>query len=392
MLKNNFLVLLFLAVMVLVSCSKNSELIPNTENSIGTSGKAIDKLAKGINLTNWFNDYSDRNQLGTRYTTAHFNQIKNAGFTYVRLPIGPLMISDANNISSINSTSLTLLDQAVKNITSSGLSVALDFHAYTPNFESNLATNPLARVAFRQFWKSLSTYFSKYDTTQVFFEIFNEPHVGAAQSVAGIDKNWWAPFQGQVIQSIREATPNHYIIAGAENWNSWYDLSSMKVYSNKNIIYNFHLYEPYIFTHQGASWAGNPYDKLKSLPYPGSPQNVLSLAASAPNSEIKYLINWYGIQQYNADSLNYAVKQVYNWGNQNKVPVICNEFGVYKVFAPADSRTRYLQDMRNMLTKYKMGWAVWDYDENFGLSSYPNNNRSGIPVWDSNVLTALGLK
>jgi aryl-phospho-beta-D-glucosidase BglC (GH1 family) len=114
MLKNNFLVLLFLAVMVLVSCSKNSELIPNTENSIGTSGKAIDKLAKGINLTNWFNDYSDRNQLGTRYTTAHFNQIKNAGFTYVQLPIGPLMISDANNISSINSTSLTLLDQAVK--------------------------------------------------------------------------------------------------------------------------------------------------------------------------------------------------------------------------------------------------------------------------------------
>ena len=392
MLKNNFLVLLFLAVMAFVSCSKNSELIPNTENSVGTSGKAIDKLAKGVNLSNWFNDYSDRNQLGTRYSTAHFNQIKTAGFTYVRLPIGPSIISDPNNIDAINAASLASLDQAVKNITSSGLSVALDFHTYTPNFESRLATDPLARVAFRQFWKSLASYFSKYDTTQVFFEIFNEPHVGAAQSVAGIDKNWWAPFQGQIIQSIREATPNHYIIAGAENWNSWYDLSSMKVYSYKNIIYNFHLYEPFVFTHQGAIWAGNPYDKLKSIPYPGTPQNVASLAANAPNSEIKYLINWYGSQQYNADSLNYAVKQAYNWGTQNKVPVICNEFGVYKAFAPADSRNRYLLDMRNVLTKYKMGWAVWDYDETFGLTSYPNNNRSGIPVWDSNVLAALGLK
>ena len=157
MLKNNFLVLLFLAVIVLASCSKISESIPNTENSVGTSGKAIDKLAKGINITNWFNDYSDRNQFGTRYSTAHFNQIKNAGFTYVRLPIGPLMISDPNNVGSINATSLAILDQAVKNITSSGLSVTLDFHSYTPNFESNLATDPLARVAFRQFWKSLSS-------------------------------------------------------------------------------------------------------------------------------------------------------------------------------------------------------------------------------------------
>ncbi len=391
MLKNKFLVVVFISIMIFTSCTKNSEVIPNTETSIGFSGRAIDKLAKGINLTNWFNDYSDRNQLGTRYSSANFSQIKNAGFTYVRLPIGPSIISDPNNIEVINAASLALLDQAVKNITSSGLSVALDLHTYTPNFESKLATDPLTRVAFRQFWKNLASYFSKYDTTKVFFELLNEPHVGAAQSVAGIDKSWWAPFQGQIIQSIREATPNHYIIAGAENWNSWYDLSFMKPYSYKNIIYNFHLYEPFVFTHQGASWAGNPYDKLKSIPYPGTPQNVSSLAASAPNAEIKYLINWYGSQQYNADSLNYAVKQVYNWATQNKVPVICNEFGVYKVYAPADSRTRYLQDMRNVLTKYKMGWAVWDYDESFGLTSYPNNNRTGIPTWDANMLTAMGL-
>ncbi|MFK5004459.1 cellulase family glycosylhydrolase, partial [Klebsiella pneumoniae] len=85
----------------------------------------------------------------------------------------------------------------------------------------------------------------KYDTTQVFFELWNEPHVGAAQTIAGIDKNWWMPFQGQIIQSIREAAPEHYIIAGAENWNSWYDLTFIQPYNSKNIVYNFHFYDPY---------------------------------------------------------------------------------------------------------------------------------------------------
>jgi endoglucanase len=392
MLKPQRPILLIVICCIFLTCSKNSEIIPTTENSVGFSGRALDKLAMGVNLTNWFNDYSDKAQFGNRYSNSHFTQIKNAGFTYVRIPVGPSVICDPTNIANIQTANLNYLDQAIKNITAAGLSVTIDIHSSNPSFETKLATDPVSRAAFRQFWKNLAGYFKKYDTSQVFFEIFNEPHIGATQTVAGIDKNWWAPVQGLIIQSIREVTPDHYIIAGAENWNNWYDLSTLKPYSVKNIIYNFHLYEPFAFTHQGATWVGSPYNQLKNLPYPGSPQNVVSLANSASSTDAKYLINWYGSQRYNADSLNYKIRQVYNWGNQNKIPVICNEFGVYRPFAPLDSKNQYAQDMRTLLNKYKMGWSVWDYDDTFGITSYPNNSRSGTPNWDANILSALGLK
>jgi hypothetical protein len=53
---------------------------------------------------------------------------------------------------------------------------------------------------------------------------------------------------------------------------------------------------------------------------------------------------------------------------------------------------KYHQDVRNALVKYKMGWAVWDYDEGFGLADYPTSTRTGVPTWNDPLLTVLGLK
>ncbi len=395
LIQNNMKKIIFILlgfIFLFAACNKGTETIMNNNNSVGTSGRALDQLARGINLSNWFNDYSDKNQFSNRYTTAHFTQIKNAGFTYVRLPIGPTVLVDPNNMATIQPANLALVDQAIRNITSVGLAVAIEMHNSNATFETKLATDPISRVAFKQYWKNLATYFKKYDTSKLFFEIYNEPHVGAERTIAGIDKNWWAPFQLQIIESIREAAPEHYIIAGAENWNNWYDLTQLQPYSVKNIVYNFHLYDPFTFTHQGADWVGDPYDKMKAIPYPANPGNMAPLVTAATTSTLKNLLSWHGNQRYNIDSINTVIKQVYLWANRNSVPVICNEFGVYKKFAPAESRSHYLQDMHNTLAKYKMGWAVWEYDESFGLASYPTTARSGVPKWDSNILISLGLQ
>lgn len=388
--KNVFILAVLVAFFA--SCSKDSETIMNTTNSVGTSGRALDQLARGLNLSNWFNDYSDKAQFATRFNSGHFTQIKNAGFTYVRLPVGPSVICDPSNISNIQPANLTFLDQAIRSINAAGLAVAIEIHSSNAPFEIKLATDPVSRVAFRQFWKNLATSLKKYDTTQLFFEIYNEPHVGAEQTIAGIDKNWWSPFQLQIIQSIREAAPEHYIIAGAENWNNWYDLTLLQPYNIKNVVYNFHLYDPFAYTHQGAEWVGDPYNKMKAIPYPANPGNMAPLVAAASTTTLKNLLSWHGNQRYNIDSMNLVIKQVYLWANRNSVPVICNEFGVYKKFASSDSRVRYLQDMHNTLAKYKMGWAVWEYDESFGLTSYPTITRTGVPNWDTDILNSLGLK
>ncbi|HJV19038.1 MAG TPA: cellulase family glycosylhydrolase [Sediminibacterium sp.] len=381
--------LLFFIVLTsiwLTSCKKDAASIPDNNE------KVLSKLAAGINLSNWFNDYSDQAQYATRFNSNHFTQIKNAGFTYVRLPIGASVISDPNNLSVLNTTNLGHIDQAVRNIIAAGLSVTIVLHSNSAPLETKLATDPLSRLAFRQFWKNLATHFKQYDTTQMIFEIFNEPHIGATQGAAGIDKNWWAPFQEQLIQSIREVAPDHYIIAGAENWNNWNDLTQLTPSAARNIVYTFHFYDPFTFTHQGADWSGTPYDQIRQIPYPGTPENMAPLVAAATTPDLKFFLQWYGTQRYNADSVHNALQKIDNWSKAHQVPVICNEFGVYKPYAPAASRLRYLQEFRTAVNQYKIGWAVWDYDEGFGMASYPTAVRTGVPEWDAGVLTALGLQ
>ncbi len=390
MMNNIYSILISLAFFSLGACNKSS---PNEQiNKDSTQSVVTEQLAKGINLSNWFNDFSDKNQFTTRFNNNHFNQIKSAGFTYIRLPIGPSVLVGNNNIADIQPANLALVDKAVQQIINAGLAVVIEMHAFGPNFEARLAIDPLARASFRQFWKSLATHFKQYDSSKLFFEIWNEPHIGATELVAGIDKNWWAPFQEQIIQSIREATPNHFIIATAENFSNWFDLIQLTPSTQKNIIYTFHLYDPFTFTHQSADWLGSPYAGIRFLPYPGTTQNVATLAANAISTAVKNQIEFYGRQSFGIDSLNKIIQQVYNWSMQKKVTVICNEFGVHKKFAPPDSRLRFLSDAKNMLEKYKIPWAVWDYDDTFGLASYPSAIRNGNPIWDDGVLNALGLK
>jgi len=69
------------------------------------------------------------------------------------------------------------------------------------------------------------------------------------------------------------------------------------------------------------------------------------------------------------------------------VPLYCGEFGVYKAYADVQSRANWIGDMRTALESRQIGWAMWDYDGNFGLAS-----RTGADiVVDEKALHALGL-
>jgi acetate kinase len=49
-------------------------------------------------------------------------------------------------------------------------------------------------------------------------------------------------------------SPYHTLIVGPSSWNSYSDLNLLPVYTDSNLIYTFHFYDPFVFTHQGATW------------------------------------------------------------------------------------------------------------------------------------------
>jgi hypothetical protein len=144
----------------------------------------------------------------------------------------------------------------------------------------------------------------------------------------------------------------------------------MQPLADPNVIYNFHFYEPILFTHQGADWSSPLLVGLRGVPYPSNPDVIRPVLDRATNPFLQTWLRLYGRQRWVSDRVATLIGEAAAWGNTHGVPVICNEFGVYRLFADAQSRFRWLYDVRTALDKYRIGWAVWDYEDansQFGL-------------------------
>lgn len=385
--------LVFILFLSFTCCEKPNipPVPPEPSDSLPPSSSPKDPLAKGVNLSNWFNDYSDRSQFGNHFTEASLQLIKAKGFTYVRIPIGNTILFNPSNPSTLNANNLTHVDGAVKKCVNAGLAVTINLHPWQNNMDSLLSNDASFVTKLAAYWKAMATYFKKYDSSKIFFEVYNEPHA-AAVNLTKQGAAWWRPVQEKLVQAIREVTSDHYIIVGGESWNSISGLTQMQPYSIPKLIYNFHFYDPFLFTHQGASWSGwQPALLAANVPFPSSPEAVAPLITGTSNTELKNTLRWYGDARYNIDSLDAWIKKAYVWAQQNGVRIIVNEFGSYKPNAPVQSRLNWLYATRVTFEKYGIGWAMWEADEGFGWINYGGGNRN-IPIADNEVLQALGLQ
>jgi endoglucanase len=392
--KSRLLIEIFVLCSLLVlssACNKKADPVEPASTDRTTDTAYRQPLARGINLSNWFNDYSDRSQYSNRFTDAHFETLKSRGFTYVRIPIGQDVLFEKNNPSVLNPANLIHVEAAVQKAVSNGLAVTINYHTASDAFETTLPTSTVNQDKLAAYWKAMASHFRKYKTTEVFFEVYNEPHVASNGSLpASVNRQWWTAVQKKLIDAIRSETPDHFIIAGGEGWNSIDGLKLIFPYPVRNIIYNFHFYEPFFFTHQGATWTGPVMQKLRDLPYPSSPELVEPLLDTATDAEVIQYLTWYGDDNWNATRLEQVVAEAHNWAATNDAAIICNEFGSYKTYAPRQSRLDLIRDVRTILESHNIGWAMWEMDEGFGFIDYTLNDRTTFSV-DDEVLNALGL-
>ena len=82
-----------------------------------------------------------------------------------------------------------------------------------------------------------------------------------------------------------------------------------------NIIYNFHFYDPHIFTHQGATWSTNFQHYLTKLPYPSTPENVQSAVTQAPDAVNQLLVVRFGVDLWNAERIARRLRRWRHGGN-----------------------------------------------------------------------------
>jgi endoglucanase len=128
-------------------------------------------------------------------------------------------------------------------------------------------------------------------------------------------------------------------VVGPTHWNSLADLPLLKLPADPNLLVTFHYYEPFHFTHQGATWAG---DEVKNL----------------------HGISWGNEADRAAMSADFD--KVAAWSKANHRPILLGEFGAYdKSGTPLDLRVTYVAAARSEAERRGFGWAYWQFEGDF---------------------------
>lgn len=342
------------------------------------SDERFGKLSRGINLSHWFAQAPiNSTRLKYYYKDEDMKLIKQMGFEHVRLPLNPYVLLDENNPEKLNEENLRYLDAALDLILSNQLAVIVDLHP-EDDFVKRLASDDKFVTVVASFWRTLAGHLSTRNPDMVFLEELNEPRFNNPEQ--------WGRVQKELITAIRQGAPKHTIIANGDFWAGIDGLVKLTPASDANVVYNFHFYEPLLFTHQGATWGWPVVESCRNIPYPSNPEAV-EASLEKVNPDARKYVQYYGKENWDGQKLEQRILSAVEWAKKHNVRITCNEFGVYKPVAPEQSREEWIQDVRSILEKHQIGWSMWDYSQGFGLVT----DHTGRRVVDMRLAQSLGL-
>lgn len=340
----------------------------------------LDRLATGANVCQWFR--FARGDLA-KHLASYISEDEAAfmaqiGLKHVRLCVAPRVIMDRASGAIIEDRG-NYLEAAIERFHRAGLLVIVDIH----NEERAAEIDPAWQESFARFWGSLAGRLSRFDPELTILEIINEP-------VFAHREEEWNALNARLAGVIRQNAPHHTIVTSGPNWGGIDGLKKLKLLPDKNVIYSFHCYDPFTFTHQGATWSSDAVKPLHDVPYPSSPEAVAPLLPELESNPASLrMVEAYGKERWNKEKLAARFHQGIEWGAQNGVPLYCGEFGVFPRHSKPEHRANWFRDFGQVLAENHIGWAVWGWDEGFGLA---RKTVDGKCVVDSVVAQALGLK
>jgi endoglucanase len=320
-------------------------------------------LHKGVNLSHWL-QYSRK----ARPTAEQLAGLRRSGIDHVRLAVDPHVLGWQPEAPADDRvfSSLAELDAAVRMIADQRLAVNLDFHPGTESIaylKENLAR---ADVVLAKALLFLVRRYGALGPDALCFELMNEPH-----RFCGRDR--WNELQHGLIRAVRPAAGDHWLVASGV-WDPVTSLTTIEVDPDPRIIYGFHFYQPYVVTHQGASWEPSsarlmPF--LDHVPYPSDRLGEIR-AHIKPGADVRYVegqLRKYHDEGWALDRVRRELGHSADWSRDNQVPILCTEFGVMLPNIDTGSRLRWLSDVSRTLTTLGIPWSLWDYcSEDFGVA------------------------
>jgi aryl-phospho-beta-D-glucosidase BglC (GH1 family) len=355
----------------------------SAESARATAFRRAAFLDRGINLSGWFGGWGDYTEARTSswITADDLNLIRSLGLHYVRLGVDPVYFGYGPADAASKAELWKRLDAAVDLALANGLSVDLCVFP-RDDYKQQLATEKGAQQ-FLFLWSALAKHYANRDPDHLFLELMNESEVQ--------DPYRWIGLESAAVSAIRRVDRVHTVLASGAHYDSLDDLLGTQPLDDGNIIYTFHFYEPYQFTHQGATWGSPEWLYFHNIPFPATVSQLQPTLDAIPSDLARYNLFLYAAGNWTPETIKERIAFAAGWSREHNVPVVANEFGAFRDTAPPDSRARYVDAVRSALEANHIGWAMWDYSGNFGLVTYPSPHAHTSPKVDPAIVRALGL-
>jgi endoglucanase len=308
-------------------------------------------LKRCVNLGNGL-DAPNEGEWGVILEETHFKVAKAAGFDHVRLPVRFSAHADMKPPYAIDETFFKRVDWAIAQALGQGLAVILDLHHF-----NELYDDPDTHFdMFLGLWQQIAKRYASQPESVV-FELLNEP----CKNLNPVKLN---KLYKLAIPIVRASNPNRIIMVDSYFWANTNYLRALELPSDPNIVAHFHMYQPILFTHQGAPWMEPEYSTV-GVVFPGPPAKPIKPTDAATN--VSWVRDWF--KAYNStpaaqnpgglktivEEFNRATTYAQSSGHR----VYLGEFGAINN-ADMASRANYLKAVREEAEQHAIGWCVWD--------------------------------
>jgi len=362
---------------------------------------------RGINLDQWVT-WPPESQWGDPQALLPFPEwrksldaaglveLKAAGFDFVRMPVDPSpFLSPA--AASLRGDLLDQVLESVRLVNQAGLKVIVDLHLIPSSSARAIGVHevlddPAMFENYVALVRDIGRQLAKEDPAKVAFELMNEPVIDCED--AGTEK--WPDMQKQLFAAARASATRLTLVLTGACYSSAGRLAAIdpKDYPDDNIIWGFHSYNPFLLTHQGATWAGDFIGYVTGLPYPpyAVPRAELDLIVERIKEKMRAEAPWTrrdGLTSYldellatvdTKEKLEAVIEEpfetVAKWASSNGISpddILLGEFGMIRqeygndFVMPAASRAAYYKAMIDHAEKHGFAWSMWSYGGAFGV-------------------------
>ncbi len=317
----------------------------------------------GVNLGGWFSqcDYSEE-RYDSFIRPEDFAVIRSWGADHVRIPVDYNLLED--EAGTPLPAGYERLQRALDCCRANGLHAVLDLHK-TPGFsfdpderEAGFFENPALQERFFGLWEALAKRFGQNGL--VAFELLNE--VTERDFMPAWNRIWQ-----ECLRRIRVFAPTVPVLVGGYWHNSALSVPAIAPPPDEHVVYNFHCYEPLIFTHQGASWMPT-MDPDFRLPVTASCGEMAAASLEMLGERATLFERFPPEGRLSPAYFEAFLAPAVEAAEKNGVPLYCGEYGVIDR-VPPEQALEWYRMIHRVFEEHGVGRAAWSYRRmDFGLS------------------------